>query len=157
MTRAAILLLSVVALLVGCERRPLPVVEVGGNTAQLAVTDEALVDAIDSFSALLFQNQQGQKPCPDLLAMSVAELQAAEPVVNLSLAKDDVDAGVIFGSIRTGGLHSFLILGAAGGGDTPITLENADGKIIAVGCEELEVVQDQRRSIQVTLFPAGLR
>ena len=127
-----------------------------GNTVELAVTDPGLFAAVDGLVVSLYANQGGQAPCSELVNLDVDDMVLRGPLSETGLAKSNADLGHIFGAIRAGGPHSVLILGTDGISDAQ-TLAAASGNVIAIGCEEVSVVQDQRSNISLTLFPAGRR
>lgn len=133
-----------------------------GSQVQLAVTDPEIVDELESLIAVMYFDPNGANACADLVDDDLDGLVERGPRANQAVpARPGEDGGGehAFGNVGAGGPHSFLLLGSvrpvAELGREP--LANARGSVIAVGCEELEVLQNRRYDLPVTLFPAGLR
>lgn len=171
-TRTRILLaLTTVALaagLTGCNERTSSVDFGETATAELALTDPALMNEVRTLVAATFFVPAGQG-CVELLELSGAELdavsEAQEPIAG-AMAIPALDAeGEAgrhgFGGIYAPGEYAFMLLGStrpfAEYPERGRPLEEAAGTIVAMGCRQASVLNDERQDLKITLFPAGVR
>lgn len=157
-----------------CERAPRYLdVDLGAGETRLALTDPALLDPLKSFVALMYFNPDGLNSCADLVDASLSDLDARKPLASQVVALEGENGSDehAFGNVGESGVHSFLLLGSlkpkgllrfeeedANGEPTSSNpLVEAEGSVIAIGCEEVDVRQYQRFDVAISLFPAGLR
>lgn len=153
-----VLLACLFACLGGC-LAPIELEDGGG--VSLAVTDPGLLEEIETLVVVLYYNQTGAYPCAELIDETPEALAAratdAQPVAAQEVAAKG--PGHVFGNISASGDYSFLVLGSTLSTSRfgPEPLAAASGNVVAVGCEELRVLQRERYDLALTLFPAGLR
>lgn len=153
------LMLSWVAPLFACLS---PIELADGSALELSVTDPALLDEIRSLVAVMYFNPNEQNPCRLLLAEDLSSLAARDPLASQAFdahpAEDDA-AGHTFGNVGASGPYTFLLLGSTRSRAELAAppLASAMGSVIAMGCEEIEVLQGSRYDLRLTLFPVGLK
>lgn len=154
------LLGGLVAVVGGCLS---PITLEDGSQVELAVTDPELAAELESLVAVMYFNPGGDNGCAALLDEDLDALHARQPRANQAFpARPEEEGGGThtFGNVGASGDYSFLLLGsvrprAALSGDAPLLA--ARGSVVAAGCEELQVLQNHRYDLPLTLFPAGLR
>lgn len=162
------------AVLTGCER-PEYTLDLGDAQATLALTDATLAESIQTFLVAKLVATPSVATCADLVDLRVGEIHRLvterQPITGAVAAfRLDRRTGYGFGKVEPPGVWSFLMLGSTKelyvGVDVapegtidprePI-LPQVEGTVNAIGCRQLDVEDDGRYDLNVTLFPAGLR
>ena len=152
-------LLSIVSLLALCSCQQELGIQVRHNTQALAMTNPDLLNATQSIVALLFHNQAAQNRCDDMLVESIDDIET-RGVVNVKVFSSTAERGEVFGLIRAGGDYSVLMLGSTKAlvqDEADVVLENAKNSVIASGCHEVTLTQEENENIAITLFASGIR
>jgi len=135
---------------------------------ELALTDPGLLGEIETFVAVNYFVPAGSR-CADLLELDTSSLddisRTQEPISGaMAVPARDAEGAVGrhgFGGIYAPGEYSFMLLGST----KPFTsytergrpLEEAAGTVIAMGCRDVMVLNDERQDLRLNLFPAGVR